>query len=99
MYDACVLLSACPEESQERPLFGMCLAEHQKLSKKDVAVVVQDCVEALRDGWLDTEGLFRIAGSAAKVKFLKVSSVSPSRCHDSHVSFSLELIQCPPAHC
>ena len=26
----------------------------------------QDCVEALRDGWMDTEGLFRIAGSATK---------------------------------
>ena len=51
----------------------MSLMEHMKLSKREVAVVIQDCVEALRDGWMDTEGLFRIAGSAAKIKFLKVS--------------------------
>ena len=50
----------------------MSLTEHKKLSKREVALVVQDCVEALRDGCLDTEGLFRIAGSATKVKFLKV---------------------------
>ena len=51
----------------------MSLTEHLKLSKREVAVVIQDCVEALRDGWMDTEGLFRVAGSAAKVKFLKAS--------------------------
>ena len=60
------------DESHVRPLFGMSLEEHGKLSKREVALVIQDCVEALRDGCLDTEGLFRIAGSATKVKFLKV---------------------------
>ena len=67
-----VCKSSLSEESQERPIFGMSLTEHLKLSKREVAVVIQDCVEALRDGWMDTEGLFRVAGSAAKVKFLKV---------------------------
>lgn len=61
------------EESQQRPLFGLSLEEHRKISKREVAVVIQDCVEALREGWMDTEGLFRIAGSATKIKFLKVS--------------------------
>ena len=60
------------EESQEKPVFGMALEEHLMLSKREVAVVISDCVEALQADWMDTEGLFRIAGSAAKVRFLKV---------------------------
>lgn len=68
-----VFIVTSSEESQQRPLFGMSLEEHRKISKREVAVVIQDCIEALRDGWMDTEGLFRIAGSATKVKFLKVS--------------------------
>jgi hypothetical protein len=74
-------------ESHVRPLFGMSLAEHSKLGKREVALVIQDCVEALRDGCLDTEGLFRIAGSATKVKFLKNSFNAQQRNakdHDPH---------------
>ncbi|CAI8013575.1 Rho GTPase-activating protein 44 [Geodia barretti] len=65
----------------------MSLEEHGKLSKREVALVIQDCVEALRDGCLDTEGLFRIAGSATKVKFLKNSFNAHQRNakdHDPH---------------
>lgn len=63
-------LQAVLTSSSSRLLFGCPLEEHLKLCKCDVAVVIEQCVIALKDGCMDTEGLFRIAGSTAKVKNL-----------------------------
>ena len=60
------------DETQDRPVFGMSLAEHLRISKRDIAAVLETCCTGLRKDWMDTEGLFRIAGGQAKVKFLKV---------------------------
>lgn len=53
-------------------MFGLCLAEHLRISKRDISVVLETCCNELRKEWMDTEGLFRIAGGQSKVKFLKV---------------------------
>jgi hypothetical protein len=42
------------------------------VSKREIAVVLETCCTELRKEWMDTEGLFRIAGGQGKVKFLKV---------------------------
>ena len=42
------------------------------MTKQDIAVVLTTCVAALREKWMDTEGLFRLAAGAAKIKYLKV---------------------------
>ena len=43
--------------SSSRLLFGCPLEEHLKLCKCDVAVVIEQCVIALKDGCMDTEVL------------------------------------------
>ena len=53
-------------------MFGLSLVEHLRISKRDIAAVLETCCNGLRKEWMDTEGLFRIAGGQSKVKFLKV---------------------------
>lgn len=62
-----------PDETQDRPVFGLSLVEHLRISKREIAVVLETCCTELRKEWMDTEGLFRIAGGQSKVKFLKVN--------------------------
>lgn len=64
-----------PDETQDRPVFGCSLEGHLRVYKREIAVVIEECITALRENWMDTEGLFRIAASSAKTKFLKVGSV------------------------
>ena len=60
------------DETQDRPVFGLSLVEHLRISKREIAVVLETCCNELRKEWMDTEGLFRIAGGQSRVKFLKV---------------------------
>ena len=60
------------DASQLRPVFGVKLDDHLANSKQEIATVLEVCCTALRKDGMDTEGLFRIAAGAAKVKFLKV---------------------------
>ena len=62
-------------------MFGCSLEEHLRLFKTDVSVVLEACCQALRDQWMDTEGLFRIAAGSARVRLLKVCY----KYHDSGV--------------
>lgn len=63
----------CADDTQDRPVFGLSLGEHLRISKRDIAVVLETCCMELRKEWMDTEGLFRIASGQSKVKFLKVT--------------------------
>ncbi|XP_065899740.1 rho GTPase-activating protein 44-like isoform X2 [Dysidea avara] len=56
--------------STSHPVFACLLEEHLKLCQCEVAVVIEQCVTTLKAFYMDTEGLFRIAGSASKVKNL-----------------------------
>ena len=62
--------------STERPVYGLDLLEHLKITERTISYVIEECCLALREKSMNTEGLFRIAGSAAKLKLLKVL-VSP----------------------
>lgn len=53
-------------------MFGLDLVEHLRISRREVAAVLEACCNELRREWMDTEGLFRIAGGQSKVKYLKV---------------------------
>ena len=63
-------------DRQDQPVFGHPLEEHLRAYKCDIAVVIEECSSAIRENWMDTEGLFRLAASSAKIKFLKVSTFS-----------------------
>ncbi|KAL3877621.1 hypothetical protein ACJMK2_035307 [Sinanodonta woodiana] len=48
-------------------------AEHLRVTGRDIALVLEECICYLIDTGLDEEGLFRIAGIASRVKKLKAS--------------------------
>lgn len=75
LYAIVFLLLFPPDDTKERPMFGCPLEEHLRLFKTDVAVVLESCCQALRDQWMDTEGLFRIAAGTARVRLLKVGNL------------------------
>lgn len=59
------------EESANKPVFGMPLEEHLGKMGRDVAMVLEACILTLLDTGIEEEGLFRIAGSAIKLKKLR----------------------------
>ena len=71
----------------------MSLQEHLRAHKCEIAVVIEECISALRENWMDTEGLFRLAASAAKIKFLKVYTVCKEvrAGRGRHIQGSLEM--------
>ncbi|CAI9720044.1 GTPase-activating 44-like isoform X3 [Octopus vulgaris] len=56
-----------------KPVYGVCLLDHLKVTGRNIALVTEACVCTLVDTGLEEEGLFRIAGMASKVKKLKAS--------------------------
>nr|XP_034312678.1 rho GTPase-activating protein 17 isoform X9 [Crassostrea gigas] len=54
-----------------KPVYGVPLEEHLRVTGRDIALVLEVCVIFLIEGGLDEEGLFRIAGMASKVKKLR----------------------------
>lgn len=54
-----------------KPVYGVPLEEHLRVTGRDIALVLEVCVITLIEGGLDEEGLFRIAGMASKVKKLR----------------------------
>ncbi|KAF8769958.1 Rho GTPase-activating protein 44 like protein [Argiope bruennichi] len=72
-----LLESALPElEAQIRccayqPVFGIPLEEHLKVTKREIAIVIETCVCWLLESAMEEEGLFRIGGSMIKIKKMK----------------------------
>ena len=56
------------------PVYGTALEDHLSRTGREIATVLEDCVATLWEFGREEEGLFRIAGSASKVKKLKVGS-------------------------
>ena len=75
---ACTMYLLILADRQDQPVFGQHLEQHLRAYKCDIAVVIEECISAIRENWMDTEGLFRLAASSAKIKFLKVSTFSLS---------------------
>lgn len=55
-----------------KPVYGCPLEDHLQSSEREIAYVIEVCVSILYHHGLEEEGLFRIAGSASKLKKLKV---------------------------
>ncbi|CAB3998919.1 rho GTPase-activating 44-like isoform X2 [Paramuricea clavata] len=53
--------------------FGCPLEKHLESTKREIALVIEECVRFIFQHGMDTEGLFRIAGQATKVRKLKAS--------------------------
>lgn len=72
-----VLESSLPElETQinvfpHHPVFGCPLDEHLNITNREIALVIETCVCWLLETAMDEEGLFRIGGSASKIKKMK----------------------------
>lgn len=62
------------EQNKRKPVYGLPLEEHLDTEGVKIAVPLQTCVNWLLEFGIDEEGLFRIAGSASKVKVLRVCS-------------------------
>ncbi|XP_070187916.1 rho GTPase-activating protein 44-like isoform X1 [Littorina saxatilis] len=75
--DAIPKMKATIEKSPLKPVFGMALEEHLKMMGRDVSLVLEACILTLIDIGMEEEGLFRIAGSALKLKKLRA-------CIDAH---------------
>ncbi|XP_053393123.1 rho GTPase-activating protein 17-like isoform X6 [Mercenaria mercenaria] len=56
-----------------KPVYGVPLEEHLRVTNRDIAQVLEACVCFLLEMGLEEEGLFRIAGMASKLKKLKAS--------------------------
>lgn len=68
-----ILLPLClPDNTADRPTFGFPLEEHLKITGNTISAVIEECCAAIREKWMDIEGIFRLAGSASKLKLLKV---------------------------
>lgn len=81
--------------SSVRKVFGTALKEHLRITGKRIAYPLEICLTALSNYGMLEEGLFRVAGSSAKVKRLKLSidsgcfSVLIPEYRDPHVLASL----------
>ncbi|KAG9510002.1 Rho GTPase-activating protein 44, partial [Fragariocoptes setiger] len=59
------------EDTPRRPVFGTPLMEHLRVTQREISIVIEVCTELLIRNGLDEEGLFRVSGSASKVKKFK----------------------------
>ncbi|XP_014681640.1 PREDICTED: rho GTPase-activating protein 44-like isoform X3 [Priapulus caudatus] len=55
----------------QKPVYDVLLEDHLKATNREIAEVIEECVCAILDLGVSEEGLFRIAGSAAKIKKLR----------------------------
>ena len=70
----CLIPTSCisSDQTNNQPVYGLPLEQHLDRIGQPVSMVIHDCCLALREKWMDTEGIFRIAAGAAKLKLLKV---------------------------
>ena len=67
-----MILCSFIESASVSPVYGGSLEDHLKRMNRDISVVLEECICTLLMYGMNEEGLFRIAGSASKVKKLKV---------------------------
>ncbi|XP_015926827.1 rho GTPase-activating protein 44 isoform X2 [Parasteatoda tepidariorum] len=72
-----MLESALPEMEAQikswpyQPVFGVSLEDHLRVTKREIAVVIETSVCWLLESAMEEEGLFRIGGSMIKIKKIK----------------------------
>ncbi|KAG8196175.1 hypothetical protein JTE90_007904 [Oedothorax gibbosus] len=73
----CMLESVLPELEAQisscayQPVFGVHLSDHLRLSKREIAIVIESCICWILESAIEEEGLFRIGGSMIKIKKIK----------------------------
>ncbi|KAK5642294.1 hypothetical protein RI129_008461 [Pyrocoelia pectoralis] len=60
-------------DSSVKSVFGMSLEEHLRVTNRKLAYPLEICICALSESGMSEEGLFRVVGSASKVKRLKLA--------------------------
>ncbi|KAL3877618.1 hypothetical protein ACJMK2_035307 [Sinanodonta woodiana] len=73
LQDVIPKMKAVLDCNPSKPVYGTSLEEHLRVTGRDIALVLEECICYLIDTGLDEEGLFRIAGIASRVKKLKAS--------------------------
>lgn len=63
-------LRALLDEYELQPIYGCPLEDHLRVQERDIAFVIEECVTFLYKEAMDVQGLFRLAGSAAKIRKL-----------------------------
>ncbi|XP_035694299.1 rho GTPase-activating protein 44-like isoform X2 [Branchiostoma floridae] len=61
------------EQAMMKPVYGLSLEEHLKITERDIALPLEACALALLEWGMEEEGLFRVAGSSSKTKKLKAA--------------------------
>ncbi|KAK3578728.1 hypothetical protein CHS0354_010110 [Potamilus streckersoni] len=73
LQDVIPKMKAVLDCNPSKPVYGTSLEEHLRVTGRDIALVLEECICYLLETGLDEEGLFRIAGIASRVKKLKAS--------------------------
>lgn len=50
-------------DSSIKPVFGVSLQEHLRVTERRIALPLEICIRALQELGMSEEGLFRVAGS------------------------------------
>lgn len=58
------------DESELQPVYGCPLEDHLRIQERDIAFVIEECATFLYREAMDIQGLFRLAGSAIKIRKL-----------------------------
>ncbi|XP_068673991.1 rho GTPase-activating protein 44-like isoform X2 [Montipora foliosa] len=58
------------DESELQPIYGCPLEDHLRIQEREIAFVIEECVTFLYKEAMDVQGLFRLAGSAVKIRKL-----------------------------
>jgi len=58
------------DESELQPVYGCPLEDHLRIQEREIAFVLEECVTFLYREAMDVQGLFRLAGSAVKIRKL-----------------------------
>ncbi|XP_015778919.1 PREDICTED: rho GTPase-activating protein 44-like [Acropora digitifera] len=69
-YSLSCCLQLTIDEYELQPIYGCPLEDHLRVQERDIAFVIEECVTFLYKEAMDVQGLFRLAGSAAKIRKL-----------------------------
>ncbi|PFX20211.1 rho GTPase-activating protein 44-like isoform X1 [Stylophora pistillata] len=58
------------DESELQPVYGCPLEDHLRIQEREIAFVIEECASFLYREAMDVQGLFRLAGSTAKIRKL-----------------------------
>ena len=76
-------------EAPSQGVFGLALEDHLRLQGREIASPLETCIFWISELGVEEEGLFRIAGSASKIKLIRVTKISTSHWSTAGLWFHL----------